>query len=303
MLGIVLSVLKVIGFILLGIVAVILVALFLVLGVPVRYRGRIVCHDKLVATVQFSYLFHIVHVTVQYMWHKKTKTVRVFGIPVKRTGTGESKDDSEAPDAAPAVPEPADEDKPVVDETPADEDKPTVDEAPADEDKPIADEAPAEADKPIADEAPAGTDQQDTESKLEEPEQEPDEVSDKEGLVDTLEAMYNKYINERTLGMLGRIKKQLIRILRHILPRGPRGHLSFGFSDPAWTGYTLGILGRLYRRVRRLKIEPDFEARCFDCDIWMHGHVRLGTVVLFLLLLVPNRDFRYVYRNIIKNKQ
>lgn len=86
MLAILLTILKIIGYILLGIIGLILALLLIVLFVPVRYKlaGESRKSEKHV-NVQVSWLMHILHVGVRLAADKIIHIrIRIFGIPIIR---------------------------------------------------------------------------------------------------------------------------------------------------------------------------------------------------------------------------
>lgn len=64
------------------------------------------------------------------------------------------------------------------------------------------------------------------------------------------------------------------KILKHIRPRRVKGHITYGFDDPALTGQILGGVGIIYAVLpKKLMITPNFEETCFEGQISMSGRI------------------------------
>ena len=94
---------------------------------------------------------------------------------------------------------------------------------------------------------------------------------------DTVKAFIER---QETRGALRLVWKKGIRLGRHVLPRRLKGFLSFGFSDPADTGYVLAILGALYPVYGdHIHVTPDFQQKKLEFSLQGSGRV-CGIVVL-----------------------
>ena len=80
--GIVLTILKIIGIILLILLGLVIVLVSLVLFVPVRYQLQVAMDEDVNAKATVSYLFHVVHLAVTYSDKEPKGKLRILGIPV-----------------------------------------------------------------------------------------------------------------------------------------------------------------------------------------------------------------------------
>ncbi|HAL32243.1 MAG TPA: hypothetical protein DCP46_04710 [Lachnospiraceae bacterium] len=88
-------------------------------------------------------------------------------------------------------------------------------------------------------------------------------------------------------------------LLKHVLPRKGRLRLHLGLSDPASTGETAGVIYSLYPIYREhLVLEPDFDEKIIDADIWAKGHIQLIFVLIAAIRIYFNKDIRRLYRQI-----
>lgn len=90
-------------------------------------------------------------------------------------------------------------------------------------------------------------------------------------------------------------------LLHHILPRKITGRIHFGFEDPSKTGKTLAYFSMLYPFTKEnLVIEPEFETEelILEGDIAFRGRIRLGYLVYVALSVVLNKNIRRQYKRL-----
>ena len=77
------------------------------------------------------------------------------------------------------------------------------------------------------------------------------------------------------------MRKEVLLLLKHILPRHLKGYVEFGFEDPATTGQVLGGIGMFYGLLPgKLEIYPDFEEQKLCADIRAGGRIHLIYLVV-----------------------
>ena len=80
MLGILLTILKIIGIILLVLIGLILTAVAVILLVPIRYRGEGACEEKVLSgSVKITWLLHLLSIDISYSSGGTVLSVRLFG--------------------------------------------------------------------------------------------------------------------------------------------------------------------------------------------------------------------------------
>ena len=73
------------------------------------------------------------------------------------------------------------------------------------------------------------------------------------------------------------MKKELCHLLHVLKPKKLQANVTFGFSDPSWTGYMLAFLGSIYGLIGEyVQIQPDFEERKLE-----EMHLQKGRSGLF----------------------
>ena len=103
---------------------------------------------------------------------------------------------------------------------------------------------------------------------------------------------------------LGFLWKSIKKLLRHMRPRRIKGHLEFGLSDPASTGYILAGLGVFYGKYGRyFRITPNFTEVQLECEVKISGRVISGVIVSLFLRLWFNRNFKLLRKNFEKFKE
>lgn len=128
------------------------------------------------------------------------------------------------------------------------------------------------------------------------------------GFIDKLKKVYNKFLevkqfidNPKVHKTVKVLKKKIVQVFKHILPRRIKGYIEFGFEDPAYTGYVTALLGAVYGIYgRSFNISPDFETKKFNCKGSLRGHIRLMTLLLLFINVVLRPSCRYTYKQIKK---
>lgn len=95
------------------------------------------------------------------------------------------------------------------------------------------------------------------------------------------------------------LKKELFRFLKRLLPGKLHGRIHFGFEDPYYTGRVLAGFGMLYPFLGdHLSVEPDFEERILEGDLYARGYILILDAVVLILKLVFCRDVRTTYHDV-----
>ena len=93
-------------------------------------------------------------------------------------------------------------------------------------------------------------------------------------------------------------KKEVLYFLKKAAPKKVTGTVRFGFNDPALTGETLGILGRIYGKLPKdLSIQPDFEQEILQGDVRMKGSFQAVTAAGIALRLFRDQNLRKTIRH------
>ncbi len=303
--AVILTILKIIGIVLLSILAFVLLLALLILYVPLRYRitaQKQHNEDEITASAKITYLLHMISGSVSYQ-DELIKEVRVFGIRIwprrekkKKDTMAELKTDS------------SDHIDDVHDTgTGGSEDVLSSDEFTIDwneEDKDPDDPTPDTCDTYPEDE----TDQADICDKIEALIQ---SLTDKYDLAtDKIDRIrrdlrfWDRMIHdERNRSAVELIKSVSFKLLRKIAPRRIKGSVCFGFDDPATTGRILMYLAVVYPVMpRKFKVEPDFEKTVLYGNIDIKGRLALITVGIAFLKLYFNKDCKRMYRLYKKHK-
>ena len=107
---------------------------------------------------------------------------------------------------------------------------------------------------------------------------------------DQVMAFLRDEANRRTFQL---VKRQALRILRHIRPSRLEGRLRIGFDDPYRTGQALqaaALLMPLYRD--RVQIIPVFEEEVLEGELKMRGRIRLAVLLAAGVRLWRDKNFR-----------
>ena len=270
------TILKVIGIILLVVLALILTALFCVLFVPVKYRAvGSFDNTDIRAKAHVSWLFHLFALHIEYA-DETDGYIRFAFVKKKLFDNYEALDDDDMDEAAKTETE----DK--VSENTGDEPKIS-----ADENQHI---------------------KQQTKLTHQKTYKKPHKKSHKKQFKDKSDKIKNciyklkrEYSDERNKAAFSHLKKELFIILKRICPRRLKLTMVYSTGSPDTTGISLGILACFpVGYTNRWRITPDFESEnpyakgSFD----IKGHVIVISILAATLRILFDKNCRRLYNRI-----
>ena len=296
MLGILLTILKIIGIILLVLIGLILLAAAVILLVPIRYHGEGAREEKILSgSVKLTWLLHMISASVSLSEDGTKIRVCLFGkmiYPKTKKPPKQSKAKKMPKQEAPKKSEKSE--KPKQQSDTVSKEVATI----------------YEPQKPIP-ELPKKekSARPDVKSKFEAIKQKL--LAVKEKFIDSkagIQKIKNKIDYWKNLLTSDPMKeameflwKKTKGLLHHILPRRMTGRIHFGFEDPSKTGKTLAYFSMLYPFTKEnLVIEPEFETEelILEGDIAFRGRIRLGYLVYVALSVVLNKNIRRQYKRL-----
>lgn len=296
MLGILLTILKIIGIILLVLIGLILLAAAVILLVPIRYHGDGAREEKILSgNVKLTWLLHMISASASLSEDGTKIRVCLFGktiYPKTKKPPKQSKAKKMPKQEAPKKSEKSE--KPKQQSGTVSKEVATI----------------YEPQKP------------NPELPKKEKSARPDVKSKFEAIKQKLLAVKEKFIDSKA--GIQKIKnkidywknlltsdpmkeameflwKKTKGLLHHILPRRMTGRIHFGFEDPSKTGKTLAYFSMLYPFTKEnLVIEPEFETEelILEGDIAFRGRIRLGYLVYVALSVVLNKNIRRQYKRL-----
>lgn len=97
------------------------------------------------------------------------------------------------------------------------------------------------------------------------------------------------------------VKKELCHLLHVLKPKKLQANVTFGFSDPSWTGYMLAFVGSIYGLIGEyVQIQPDFEERKLEGNASAEGKIRVIYFAVPAWKLFRNKDVKITYKHIRK---
>lgn len=305
MLHILLLILKIIGFILLGILALILALLLIILLTPFRYRVSARtggAPENTEGAVAFHWLFHLI--SGEAAWKDGELSWRIRAA-WKKFGSGSDEPGSE--DGIPPV-----EDSGETECTEPETKEPETTESETAEPKT---EETKKTEKRIMSGHPEHNEERRTERT-------------RINLYEKICALFNriKYTfqqfcvkikslnrkkerltafltNETHKKAFGRLTSETGKLLRRLRPDRAYADITFGFEDPAYTGYTLAGISLIYPVIGEFTyLNPDFEHKVLQGELYIRGRVRLVCAVLFAWNMVVDKNVRLTYRHLRKFK-
>lgn len=296
MLGILLTILKIIGIILLVLIGLILLAAAVILLVPIRYQGEGAREEKILSgSVKLTWLLHMISASASLSEDGMKIRIGLFGktiYPKTKKPPKKSKAKKMPKQEAPKRSEKSEKPKQQSDTVSKEvatiyEPQKSISELPKKE----------KSARP------------DVKSKFETIKQKL--LAVKEKFIDSkagIQKVKNKIDYWKNLLTSDPMKeameflwKKTKGLLHHILPRRMTGRIHFGFEDPSKTGKTLAYFSMLYPFTKEnLVIEPEFETEelILEGDIAFRGRIRLGYLVYVALSVVLNKNIRRQYKRL-----
>ena len=296
MLGILLTILKIIGIILLVLIGLILLAAAVILLVPIRYHGEGAREEKILSgNVKLTWLLHMISASASLSEDGTKIRVCLFGktiYPKTKKLPKKSKAKKMPKQETPKKSEKSE--KPKQQSDTVSKDVATI----------------YEPQKPIP-ELPKKekSARPDVKSKFEAIKQKLLAVKEKfidskagiQKIKNKIDYWKNLLTSEPMKEAMGFLWKKTKGLLHHILPRRMTGRIHFGFEDPSKTGKTLAYFSMLYPFTKEnLVIEPEFETEelILEGDIAFRGRIRLGYLVYVALSVVLNKNIRRQYKRL-----
>ena len=301
------TILKVIGIILLVVLALILTALLCVLFVPVKYRAvGSFDNTDIRAKTHVSWLFHLFALHIEYA-QETDGYIRLAFVKKKLFDNYEALDDDDMDEAAKTETE----DK--VSENTADESK-----IPAEESEHVADEQTENestaqthnGQRKVNDEnqhikqQTKLTHQKTYKKRNKKPPKKSHkkQFKDKSEKIKTgIDKLKREYSDERNKAAFLHLKKELFIILKRICPRRLKLTMVYSTGSPDTTGISLGILACFpVGYTNRWRITPDFESEnpyakgSFD----IKGHVIVISILAATLRVFFDKNCRRLYNRI-----
>lgn len=281
------TILKVIGIILLVVLALILTALFCVLFVPVKYRavGSFENTD-IRAKAHVSWLFHLFALHIEYA-DETDGYIRLAFVKRKLFDDADSdyENDEKAAEAS---------DDDVMDEAAKTETEDKVSENTGDEPKISADE-----NQHIKQQTKLT--HQKTYKKRNKKSHKKQFKEKSEKIKNCIYKLKREYSDERNKAAFLHLKKELFIILKRICPRRLRLTMVYSTGSPDTTGISLGILACFpVGYTNRWRITPDFESEkpyakgSFD----IKGHVIVISILAATLRILFDKNCRRLYNRI-----
>ena len=290
MLGIFLGILKWLGILLLVLLGLVLTVLLAVLFVPIRYEAEGSFRGELLAKGQISWLWRLFSIQAVYDGDTEV-SLRIFGVkPGRKKETAERTEKTETPD--PVV---TGSGKRPEEEVPLYESRPKA-EAPASEkhqgtEEGIKEKVPAAGTKNAKNGQKKKRVRQSLFQKI--------KVTFQRicGKLKTAEERWQKLMeflekeeNKNTFRLL---KRQVIRLFKHVLPGKVSGTVRFGFEDPYTTGRILTYISPFYGWYgRTIQVIPVFDEQVLDGELSLKGRIRIATLLFIGFQVWRDKNFR-----------
>lgn len=100
-------------------------------------------------------------------------------------------------------------------------------------------------------------------------------------------------------GAFGKIKEELLRLVKRLRPKKLNLTVEYGFEDPSMTGYTLALFGVMYPLLGgNVDITPDFQNKVFRGNGHVKGRIYIFHFVCIAVKLLLSKNVRQSYHDI-----
>lgn len=265
---IVLKVLKILGFVLLGIIVFALLLLLFVLFAPVRYKAKgSYSGEKPVLYLKVSWLFRLVYFSFDINRSDKT-SLRILGISTKKKVKKKTKESDSYYDD--------------------DEIEKNWDE---EDSKTFPDNEVKETEK-----AEESIEHLKTKEIEYAPEEENDTVQNN-SFYDKIKKYVELYKTDEFKKAYALCKDKIIKLLKHILPGRWNITCDYSFDDPATTGSVLGFVSVLYPFIsKHIDVTTDFGKPHIDAKGYAIGHICIAKVLILGGMVYFNRNIKKIIR-------
>ena len=313
MVHILLLILKIIGMVLLILLALILILLLTVLFTPLRCTLKASIDnspESAQGSVRFHWLFHLISGEASWQdgeltwhfraaWKKYSNKDEPIPDPVK------TEDHTQKTKDAPSVP--AQPEKPVISDQPEDTKKEQPDDHKAgDEHIKSHSGSKTAAARPQTGKKPSRVMQfiNRIRSAFQRIKYTFQRLCDKIKALDKKKERISRFlgndIHQKAFSRLIRETKELLKRLR---PKRASIDITFGFEDPAHTGYTLAGISLIYPVIGEYTyLTPDFEHKILKGNVFIKEKIRLIYAVIFAWNMLLDRNVRTTYRHLRKFK-
>ena len=313
MIHILFLILKIIGWILLFLLAILLLLILTILFYPVRYRlsakGENTL-DTLVADGKVSWLFHLISGSASYEHGELKWKLRLAW--KKFDSSEEEQNETSEKSVAP---------EPLEKEPLEDEKKSEIKDNPPEKDVKIekASEKGTKIEKESKIEKEPGIEKESGTEKTKVREEQRSENVQTESKLKKIKYTFQKLCGtikkagekkefltafltyEKHQRAFEAVKKELCHLLHVLKPKKLQANVTFGFNDPSWTGYMLAFLGSIYGLIGEyVQIQPDFEERKLEGNASAEGKVRVIYFAVPAWKLFWNKDVKITYKHIRK---
>lgn len=294
--GILFLVLKIIGFILLGLLAFFVLLLLAVLFVPIRYRVVAQYEEKAIARITAGWFLHLIGVRLVISDQEKSCKLKLFGIPLidffsprkdrrkkrrsKRHQDKQLAKQSVHQDKQPAKQSVHQDEQPV--EQSVHQDKQNSLQIKEEQQQIGSEKEKAsgfDTDQASDEKASFFTKVRIYINRIF------DKIKEIRKKETNLKEKYNKWLvvlkRDRTKEALEKCKNTLCKVLKAVLPRKWKLFVHYGMEDPALTADILGYYWMLFAVLSgHIDCQPDFENKVFECNLHAKGHIRMITMVI-----------------------
>lgn len=305
MLGVLLTILKIIGLILLAFLCLVLLLILIILFVPIKYKAVGEYKEKKPdILLNVSYFLHIVSVSFTFKDKKPEFYIKIFGFKLKKkkkikkddTNLQTNVEDAQTSNNTENNNKSKDVDDNVSTNAEPVSNSSDVNETTA-EDNTAKTSSNETSTNDSKDEIDNSTEENETETKVSIKEKISKTKNDIDFYINLIKSDYFKntfYV----------IKHRIGKILKSILPKRGRINLWLGFENAGTTGEIVGIYKALYSYIGHVvKLNSYYDRECTDVDFNIKGRIYIFIIAFHGLCILLNRNVLKILKMLKKRKK
>lgn len=103
---------------------------------------------------------------------------------------------------------------------------------------------------------------------------------------------YEVYVNDDNRKMISKLKPRIIKVLRHIFPKSTQLKGELGFEDPSTTAKLYSLFSLVDTNFCEIDIKPNFEEYIINIKVFTSGRIIMGYVLYHGLIIYTNKTVR-----------
>lgn len=111
-------------------------------------------------------------------------------------------------------------------------------------------------------------------------------------------------LHDDTRELIGKVKRQLIKILKQLAPKSGHGNVEFGTGSPDTTAYIFGVYSVvMVKKTKKYVLIPNFEEKIIEGDLVIKGWFNLFGILICALPIVFSKKLKLLRNRIERHSE